>query len=52
VVIDTSGLSPQATELANLLARNIRIIDKETIKRLSDDIETARKRRRGIIPKS
>ena len=48
VVIDTSGLSPQATELANLLARNIRLIDKETIKHLSAEIEASRKRRRGI----
>ena len=50
VVIDTSGLSPQATELANLLARNIRIIDRETIRHLSEEIEAARKRRRGIKP--
>lgn len=50
VVIDTSGLSPQATELANLLARNIRIIDRETIRHLSEEIEASRKRRRGIKP--
>ena len=50
VVIDTSGLSPQATELANLLARNIRIIDRETIKHLTEEIEAARKRRRGLKP--
>lgn len=48
VVIDTAGLTPQATELANLLARNIRLIDKETVKLLSEQIEAARKRRRGI----
>ncbi|MFC0244714.1 helix-turn-helix domain-containing protein [Falsochrobactrum ovis] len=52
VTIDTSGLSPQATELANLLARNIRIIDQETIQRLSEEIEAARKRRRGLRPLS
>lgn len=50
VVIDTAGLTPQATELANLLARNIRLIDKETVKLLSEQIEAARKRRRGIKP--
>lgn len=52
VMIDTSGLSPQATELANLLAGNIRIIDQETIQHLSEQIEAARKRRRGLRPLS
>ena len=52
VMIDTSGLSPQATELANLLACNIRIIDQETIQHLSEQIEAARKRRRGLRPLS
>nr|MEC7000133.1 transcriptional regulator [Brucella abortus] len=48
VVIDTSGLSPQATQLANLLAKNIRFIDRDTIKHLTEEIAAARKRRRGI----
>ncbi|MFC4624466.1 helix-turn-helix domain-containing protein [Daeguia caeni] len=51
VVIDTAGLSPQATALANLLARNIRFLDRETIQNLSEAIEMARKRRRTVKPK-
>lgn len=47
-MIDTSGLSPQATQLANLLAKNIRFIDRDTIKHLTEEIAAARKRRRGI----
>ncbi len=47
VVIDTAGLSPQATELANLLSKNIRILDRETIKTMTEQIEAARKRRRN-----
>ena len=31
VVVDTAGLSPSATELANLLARNIGELDDDTI---------------------
>lgn len=31
VVIDTSGLSPQATELANLLARRIGLMSEEEL---------------------
>lgn len=34
VTIDTSGLSPQATELANRLAEQIRALSDETIDRL------------------
>jgi transcriptional regulator with XRE-family HTH domain len=34
VVIDTSGLSPQATRLANVLARRIRHLDEARIQRL------------------
>ena len=30
-VVDTAGLSPKATKLANLLAQNIRDMDEETI---------------------
>lgn len=30
-VVDTAGLSPKATELANLLAQNIRELDEDTI---------------------
>ena len=34
IVIDTSGLSPQATELANLLARKIALLSDEEIAEL------------------
>lgn len=34
VVIDTSGLSPKATELANLLAAEIGLLEPATIKEL------------------
>ena len=30
-VVDTAGLSPNATELANLLAQNIRELDEDTL---------------------
>ncbi|MGL4440478.1 MAG: helix-turn-helix domain-containing protein [Bosea sp. (in: a-proteobacteria)] len=36
VVIDTAGLDPAATLLANRLARTIRDLDAETIARLAD----------------
>lgn len=48
VVIDTAGLSPQATELANLLSKSIRLIDKETISHLTKEVEAAIRRRRGL----
>jgi len=32
VIVDTSGLSPEATELANRLAETIRALDPDTIK--------------------
>ena len=31
IVVDTAGLSPKATELANLLAQNIQDLDEDTI---------------------
>lgn len=34
IVIDTSGLSPQATELANLLARRVSLLSDEEIAEL------------------
>ncbi len=34
VTVDTSGLSPEATELANLLAQKVRRLPVETIERL------------------
>ena len=41
VVIDTAGLSPEATRLANLLARHVRDLDAETIKALTATVEAA-----------
>jgi transcriptional regulator with XRE-family HTH domain len=36
VVVDTEGLGPKATELANRLARSIRHLDEATLDRLLD----------------
>lgn len=47
ITIDTGGLSPEATELANLLARHIRILDQDMIKNMSAQLLEARKRRRS-----
>ena len=33
-VIDTAGLSPEHTELANRLARDIRRLDRETVRQM------------------
>lgn len=41
VRIDTSGLSPAATELTNLLAESIERLDEEQLRRLSASIRTA-----------
>ena len=38
VVVDTSGLSPSATELANVLAENIHTMDEDTIDWVKDEI--------------
>jgi transcriptional regulator with XRE-family HTH domain len=46
VVIDTSGLSPAATELANLLSRKIAALDEAAIRRLVADIGSGGSRRR------
>ncbi len=39
VVVDTAGLSPKATELANLMARAIGDLDDDTIRWIMDEIE-------------
>lgn len=44
VVVDTSGLSPEATRLANLLARDIGRLDSATLRALSEIVEAAEKR--------
>ena len=38
VVIDTSGLAPEATELANLLAARIGELDEERLGRMLNDL--------------
>ena len=41
VKIDTSGLSPAATELANVLAENIEKLDEEELRRIIASIHAA-----------
>jgi transcriptional regulator with XRE-family HTH domain len=41
VVIETAGLDPEATMLANRLARSIRDLDRDTIARLAAILDTA-----------
>ena len=48
VTIDTAGLSPEATELANLLANHIRILDQEMIANLSTMLRQAHKKHRSL----
>lgn len=47
VVVDTAGLSPKATELANLLAENIKELDEETIDWVLAEIRTHRHTPKG-----
>ncbi|MDR0251567.1 MAG: helix-turn-helix domain-containing protein [Brucellaceae bacterium] len=47
VTIDTAGLSPQATELANLLASHIGILDQDMITNLSTMLRQAHKKHRS-----
>ncbi len=44
IVIDTSGLSPRATELANRLADEVGKLDAETLEELVSVLERRRKR--------
>ena len=44
VVIDTSELSPAATQLANLLAENIGRLDEDDLGSLISQVERARRR--------
>ncbi|MCP4327023.1 MAG: helix-turn-helix transcriptional regulator [Alphaproteobacteria bacterium] len=44
VVVDTAGMRPQATELANVLAEQIGDLEDEEIEALLSDLSTARKR--------
>ncbi len=41
ITVDTSGLSAEATELANLLAERIADLDDATIQRLLDEVKRA-----------
>lgn len=45
VVIDTSGLAPEATALANLLAETVDNLDIETLRRLTAEIRDAQRSR-------
>jgi len=48
VTVDTSGLSPRATELANELANSIGDLDEQTLQWILDEIRTHKNpRRRG-----
>jgi len=49
VVVDTAGLSPKATELANLLAENIGELDEETLDWVLAEIRTRRLPHKGPI---
>lgn len=40
VVVDTAGLEPEATELANLLAERIRDLDVPALKRLIQNLKS------------
>ncbi len=46
VTVDTAGLSPEATELANVLAENIGELDRDTLLWVLDEIKS-----RNIPPK-
>jgi transcriptional regulator with XRE-family HTH domain len=56
VTVDTAGLSPEATELANLLAERIRKLPPATIARLLDVLNSEptplRRRRRRAVTSS
>ena len=39
ITVDTSGLSPEATELANRLARQVRDLPEETIRRMLGELD-------------
>ncbi|WP_315925854.1 helix-turn-helix transcriptional regulator [Mesorhizobium sp. SP-1A] len=48
VKLDTSGLSPAATELANLLAENIGRLGEEDIRSLSEQVRAALERQAAL----
>lgn len=46
VVVDTSGLSPRATELANLLASSIGLLEEEDLQQIAEAVKMAAEKRR------
>ncbi len=38
-MVDTAGLAPEATELANLLAERIKDLDTPTLRRLINEVK-------------
>jgi transcriptional regulator with XRE-family HTH domain len=55
ITVDTAGLSPRATELANLLAERIRRLPPEKVERVleilrSEPMPPPRRRRRRVAP--
>lgn len=49
VIVDTSGLSPQATELANILAEIIGELDNETLQWIISEIKGRQAPLRGPV---
>jgi transcriptional regulator with XRE-family HTH domain len=49
IVVDTAGLSPKATELANLLAENISELDEETLDWVLAEIRSRRLPPKGPV---
>jgi len=47
VTVDTAGLSPQATELANVLAENIGTLDADTLQWILDEIKSRKSLPKG-----
>ncbi len=44
ITINTGGLSPKATELSNVLAQNIHLLDEETLEWILQEIQGPQKR--------
>lgn len=54
VTVNTGGLSPKSTELANVLAQNIHLLDDETLEWILQEIQGPQKRLNNqyILPPS
>ncbi len=54
ISVNTGGLSPKATELANILAQNIHLLDDETLEWILQEIQGPQKRLNNqyILPPS